>query len=624
MEIVEAVKLDDHGLSRKLGLTEQYLFLPGVSTAVECLIFMRSAIPTEHMWHLLSLNLRDGRRRHVDMDQAQRLAIPSNINMMESDSEDDRATDQQRLVSALSNPACYPHPVGRVRVLETHISWVLLTGSIAYKIKKAVDLGFLDFSTLALRKHFCEEELRLNRRLAPAIYIDVVAIRGTPQSPRIGEDGPVIEYAVRMREFPQELLAHALLQYGTFGPQQIDALAVVMASFHAAAAPAGADTGFGAPEVVLREALQNFEQIRQFDIALGDATALETLRSWTLKTHAALRDAMVQRAVDGSVRECHGDLHLGNIAVLDGQPTPFDCIEFSPELRWIDVMSELAFLTMDLTDRGHPELAARFLNRYLEETGDYEGLRLLDFYQVYRALVRAKVHGLRNRQHYGTARADGQAGFSHYLGLSGRLIAPRTRYLLITHGLSGCGKTTLSQALVEHLGAVRIRSDVERKRLHGLAPLAASGSAPGAGIYTPEATADTYLRLAALAGQVIESGYPVIVDAAFLRRIERTQFFHLAEQLRIPYVIASVEVPEDRLRARIIARQAHGADASEAGIAVLEHQLMTREPLAPEEIPTAVALDGTCFDPRRLCEVLENKLRQASMDSNRGRTGPAG
>jgi uncharacterized protein len=567
-------------------------------------------------WHTSFLHVSEDTCRCVDIDQQRRPANTFNINKMGLSHAELRSDEQSNLVAALSSPLCYPHAVGSVHVLETHISWVLLTGSVAYKIKKSVDLGFLDFSTLALRKHFCEEELRLNRRLAPAIYIDVVAIRGTPQSPRIDGDGPVIEYAVRMREFHQEFLADALLQRGAFGSQQIDALAVIMASFHAASAPAGGDSGFGTPELVLREALQNFEQIQTTGIAPDDATALETLRSWTLRTHAALRDAMARRAAGGSVRECHGDLHLGNIAVLDGRPTPFDCIEFSPELRWIDVMSELAFLTMDLTDRGHPALAARFLNRYLEETGDYEGLRLLDFYQVYRALVRAKVHALRNCQRDGTVHTDRQPAFSRYLDLAARLIAPRKRYLVITHGLSGCGKTTLSQALIECLGGVRVRSDVERKRLHGLAPLAASGSAPNAGIYTPAATSTTYLRLAALAEQVVDSGYPVIVDAAFLKRAEREQFRDLASKLRVPFVIACLEVPEATLRGRIAARQRQAADASEAGIAVLEHQILHREPLADGETVSSVMLDGMLSDPRRWCDAFAQKLRDVSPDSD--------
>lgn len=542
------------------------------------------------------------------MDQAQRLAIPFNINMMAADRRETRATDQQHLVSALSNPACYPHAVGRVRVLDTHISWVLLTGSIAYKIKKAVNLGFLDFSTLAVRKHFCEEELRLNRRLAPGIYLEVAAIRGTLQAPHFGGDGPVLEYAVRMREFPQEALADTLLRSGQFGAREVDMLADAIASFHAAAAPVGTGSGFGAPELVLRGALQNFEQIGQFETAAADEVMLGVLRDWTLRSHAQLADGMARRVATGRIRECHGDLHLGNIAVLDGQPTPFDCIEFSPELRWIDVMSELAFLTMDLTDRGHPEFAARFLNRYLEETGDYEGLRLLDFYQVYRALVRAKVHGLRDRQRDGAVRTADETRFSHYLGLARRLVVPRRPYLVITHGLSGSGKSTVSQSLLEGLGAARVRSDVERKRLHDLAPLASSGSAPGAGIYTADATAATYDRLAALAEDIIGSGFPVIVDAAFLIRADRERFRDLASRLGVSFVMASVQVPESVLRARVAGRQAQATDASEAGLAVLERQLMTREPPADHEIPAVIAIDGTRHEPRRWCEAVAEKI----------------
>jgi aminoglycoside phosphotransferase family enzyme len=389
------------------------------------------------------------------------------MNEMKADPGDAAAAGdrQNALIAALCDSARYPHDVGRVRVLETHISWVLLTGRYAYKIKKAVDFGFLDFSTLARRKHCCEEELRLNRRLAPDIYLDVVPIRGSHQAPRFDGDGPVVEYAVRMREFPQGALADALLPRGDFGAREIDLLAVAIARFHGAAAQAGPATGFGAPELVLREALQNFDQISEFGNTPDDQETLENLRAWTMRMHGRLRETMALRLQAGYVRECHGDLHLGNIAVLDGQPVPFDCIEFNPELRWIDVMSELAFLTMDLADRGYPQLAARILNRYLEEGGDYDGVRLFDFFQVYRALVRAKVQRLHQGSREAAAGAVDATEWGRYIALSRQLAAPRATFLLITHGLSGCGKSTVSQSLLEGLCAVRVRSDVERKRL---------------------------------------------------------------------------------------------------------------------------------------------------------------
>lgn len=506
-----------------------------------------------------------------------------------------RAATKTPLFAALTRPECYPHPVDGVQVLETHISWVLLTGEFAYKIKKPVNLGFLDFSTLGLRRHYCEEELRLNRRLAPELYLELVEIRGAPQAPRVGGEGPVLEYAVKMREFPQEALASARLASGKFGALEIDALAARVAEFHAAAPAARPDGRLGSPKAVLSTALQNFEQILPLARKSPDDSALRALRRWTEREFSARQAAFGARKHNGFVRECHGDLHLGNITVLDGHPVPFDCIEFNDELRWIDVMSEVAFVAMDLEDRGRGDLAWRFLNRYLEATGDYDGLDVLRFYLVYRALVRAKVHLMRSRQPR-LRRAEkhrlGQA-FRGYLQLAGRYAAPAGAALIIAHGLSGCGKTTATQPLLEQLGAVRLRSDLERKRLHGLAPLAASGSELAGGIYTAEATAATYRRLGLLAQVALDAGFPVIVDATLLKRAERESFRAIAERSGAPFLILDFHAPLETLRARVAERLARADDASEADLAVLDRQLAAREPLTPAEMAAAFAVDAS-------------------------------
>lgn len=506
-----------------------------------------------------------------------------------------RAATGTPLFAALEHPECYPHPVAGVRVIETHISWVMLTGSHAYKIKKPVNLGFADFTTLGLRRHYCEEELRLNRRFAPGLYLDVVSIRGDARAPRIGGEGPVLDYAVKMREFPQEALASARLASGAFGAAEIDALAALVAGFHAATPAARPDDRLGAPGAVLASALQNFEQMLPLLKTSPDDRALRALRQWTEREFAARQAAFEARKRGGFVRECHGDLHLGNIVVLDGRPVPFDCIEFNEELRWIDVMSEIAFLAMDLEDRGRGDLAWRFLNRYLEATGDYAGLGVLRFHLVYRALVRAKVHLMRSRQPglRRTEKARLARAFQDYLRLAGRLAAPKRVALILAHGLSGCGKTTLTQPLVELLGAVRLRSDLERKRLHGLAPLSSSGSGLGSGIYTAEATAATYRRLGELAQDALRAGYPVVVDAAFLKRPERDAFRAIAERLDAPFLILDFHAPQEVLRTRVAERLAVADDASEADLAVLEHQFAAREPLTPAEMAAAFAVDAT-------------------------------
>ena len=498
------------------------------------------------------------------------------------------------LPASLLDPACYPHRVAQVRLVETHISWVLLTGDYAYKVKKPVDLGFANFSTLALRRRYCEEELRLNRRLAPELYLGVVAIRGTRQEPRIEGKGRILDYAVKMRQFPQERLASRALIQGRFGPSEIDDLAATIAAFHTETSAAPAGGPLGTPPAILASALQNFDQMLRLMGSPQERKALKTLRQWTEREHAARHDEFEARKSGGFVRECHGDLHLGNIALLDRRPVPFDCIEFSDDLRCIDVMSEIGFLVMDLLDRHRADLAWRFLNRYLEATGDYGGIAVLRFYLVYRALVRAKIHLMRARQpRLKSGEKRRLLGcFRVYLRLAGQLAAPRRGAIILAHGLSGSGKTTATQSLIEQAGAIRLRSDLERKRMHGLGALAASGSGLATGLYTPAKTAAVYLRLGNLAHEIARAGYPVVVDATFLRRTEREAFRALSRHLEVAFVILNFRVPLAVLRARVGARQARGDDASEADLTVLGRQIAAREPLTPAEIAASVVVKG--------------------------------
>jgi len=304
----------------------------------------------------------------------------------ESANISDSADVQRILVQALQDPARYPDAVGQVTLLETHISYVLLTGSLAYKIKKAVNFGFLDFSTLEKRRLFCDEELRLNRRLAPQLYLSVVPIQGTLSDPCIGgssetkEGGAPIEYAVEMAKFPKAALLDGRLARGDLVAQEIDALTDSVARFHARVPSAPSGGEFGAPAAIRRMAAENFRQLLAEPGDVVDVARLKVLEFWIRNQYARLEAHLDERRRAGFVRECHGDLHLGNIALIDDKPVIFDCIEFNPQLRWIDVISEVAFLSMDLNERGRADFARRFINRYLEATGDYAGLRCLTFY----------------------------------------------------------------------------------------------------------------------------------------------------------------------------------------------------------------------------------------------------
>ena len=406
------------------------------------------------------------------------------------------ATSRPKLIESLLHPAAYPHAVGDVELLETHISWILLAGDYAYKLKKPVRLAFLDYSTLELRRECCLKELQLNRRLAPELYLDCAAICGTDDAPVIDGPGEPREYAVRMRRLPQEALLSRLIAHDSLAAAQIDLLAREVAEFHAAAAVAGPQSPWGEPAAILKHALDNLAALAR--IPQGPtADTLARLQQWTEDQAERLSGRFTERRRQGFVRECHGDLHLGNMVWLNGRVVLFDGIEFNDSLRWIDA-GDAGFVAMDLLDRGRGDYARRFINAYLEQTGDYAGAAVLPFYVVYRALVRAKVAGIRMDQPGvdDEVRRSAAAELQTYVELADRYTQRAPPVLAITHGVSGSGKTTGTQPLVEARGMIRIRSDVERKRLFGLEPTESAQAARGEGIYTSEASRRTYERIA--------------------------------------------------------------------------------------------------------------------------------
>jgi len=514
--------------------------------------------------------------------------------------------EQAALVQALARTL--PSDGGRpARHIETHISHVLLAGRHAYKIKKAMATSFLDQGTLARRRHACAEELRLNRRLAPDLYLDVAEIRGSPQAPRLaapgeaaasGAEGPVVEVAVHMRVFDEEGLWDRLAARGELRAADVDDLAVRLARFHAEAAAAAADdpaSPLGRPAQARQALLDSLADLQGRAAGAGwpgeeGLATLAGLCAWEAAAFARAAPAMARRLAAGRVREGHGDLHLGNVAREGGHCLVFDGIEFNEAFRWLDVMDEVAFMTMDLHAHGLPALAHRFANAYLEASGDYDGLRVFGYYLVHRALVRAKVAQLRVEQAGGSERGEALASAARYLDLAGRLAGSperpaRPRAFFITHGLSGSGKTTLTQGLVEAAGAVRVRADVERKRLAGLAPLQPSSSAPGAGLYSAAMNEATQARLLAAATEVVEGGWPVILDATFIRRHARDEARQCAARLAVPFVILRFDAAPGALLERVRARAARGDDASEADEAVLAAQQRALEPLEADELP---------------------------------------
>jgi len=486
------------------------------------------------------------------------------------------AAGQRRMVDALVEVLRARHPGNKVLSIETHISFVLVAPPLAYKFKKALANSFLDFTTLARRRHFCEEELRLNRRLAPALYLDAVAVTGTPEAPELGGIGPVLDVAVRMRAFDQAGLWDRLAVLGKLTPSHIDALVAQLAAFHRSIAVADAAGTLGSPAQVRAPMLDNLAEIPRLLPGGEDGASVETLRLWEASAFAALEPVFAERRQQGWVRECHGDLHLGNVAQIDGVTTVFDGIEFNDDFRWIDVMSEIAFMAMDLHAHGRADLAHRFVNGCVEASGDFAGLRVLRYYEVHRALVRAKVTALRAGQ---TGDAADLAAARRCLALAVALSQPGTPALLITHGFSGSGKTTLTQGLIEVLGAIRVRADVERKRIFGVAPLQRR-----AALYSADATAATYARLGEAAAVVLAAGDPVILDATFLRRPQRDAARQWAADHQVPFFLLDFPADPATLRERVQARAARNDDASDADLAVLEGQLRSADPLAGDEL----------------------------------------
>ena len=539
-------------------------------------------------------------------------------------------------LGALLRPEAYDHPVQLpITLIETHISWVLLTGPYAYKLKRPVDLGFLNFSTAERRRHFCCEELRLNRRLSPDLYLDVVPLRGPLEQARFHGDGPVIDHAVRMRQFPQSALLSEVLRRGSTAPatpagtrldeqppdekpldqpcfdqqrfdqhpldQQpldqhrldalIDRLADDLARFHAAAPVAPASGPHGSPLAVREPALANLATLEQQPLLAADPRSperLQRLQRWTEEQARRLAPRFAERLAGGRVRECHGDLHLGNMLLQGDHIAVFDCLEFSDTLRWVDVISEMAFLVMDLQEHAQPRLAMRLLNRWLEQSGDWAGLELWSWYACYRALVRAKVAAL------------GHSPELHrYLALAEQLITPRPTLLAITTGVSGTGKSRHSLALAERLGWIRLRSDVERKRLFGLWGQPARAERQG-DPYRLEITQELFAeRLPALAARLIRAGFPVVVDATFLRRADRERMAGLAAELAVPFLILEPQAPPPLAREWIRGRLRHGRDPSDATEAVLEQQLAMAEALTAEERRRTLTIEPDA-DPDQL------------------------
>jgi len=482
-----------------------------------------------------------------------------------------------------SQQANFDHPIQTpIRKIETHISTVYLTGRYAYKIKKPVNFGFLDFSTLEQRCFFCNEELRLNRRFAPELYLDTVLLTDQGIISQAEADSlPLFgggarhrwqECAVRMRQFDPDKVLSRLSAQGPLSEDLLLRLADKLGAFHLHAETVADDAPWGTPENVIEPMADNFSTLHGH--LTRQRERLRALESWTWHERDRLAALLQWRRQRGDIRACHGDLHLDNITLIEGEPVPFDGIEFNDQFRWIDPVSDMSFLLMDLDARAQQHQANRLLNRWLQYTGDYAGVPLLNFYKTYRALVRAKIGGLRALQ---LTSSDAQRQWEKvldYIALAEHYAyATPQPAVIIMQGLSGSGKSTLAHQLAQALDGIVISSDVERKRLAGMTLLERpANEADQRRLYSPQMSQRTYEQLLQQARNVLEAGRPVILDATYLRKVHRAPALELAEAFACPALVLSIDADPTLCAAQIRQRRAAGNDPSDASESVMRHQ----------------------------------------------------
>ena len=519
--------------------------------------------------------------------------------------------DHAQLVKALSEPSFYPHPVDEVRFLQTHISSVFLTGDFVYKLKKPVNFGFLDFSTLELRERYCRAEVELNRRLAPEVYLGVRALTLEGDRLQLDGAGEVIDWLVEMRQLDQDLLGVRMLERGQLDEQNIEELVEILVPFyHRARTGAGVDA-FGTIEAVKFNTDENFAQTEAYVGKLITRERFDHIRDWTNAVYAERQELFERRVAEGRIRESHGDLHLDNI-FFRSPPVIFDCIEFNDRLRCGDIAVDLAFLAMDLDFRGRPDLSKRLVERFVQTSGDRELLDLLDIYKCYRAYVRGKICSFTSAD---PAVDDEQRRLQrnlarHYFGLAYRYAGGGgSPSLVVLHGLMGTGKTSIARYMRDDLGWYLISTDSVRKQISGVGENTRVYVPYNEGLYSPEMSRRTYAEVCRRAEHLLEAGFSVAVDGAFKKQSDREPVFEVAERTGANLLFVETTCDPLAQQKRLEKRQLHET-RSDGRVELMEEQRADFEPPNPEsaELFVEIATDDPKPQTRRkFNELLKRK-----------------
>jgi len=462
------------------------------------------------------------------------------------------------LVKALLKPEAYPETTGKIELVQTQMSFVFLTEKFVYKVKKAVDLGYLDYTTLDKRNFYCQKELELNRRLCPEAYLGVVPITQDRGAIRIGGRGEAIEYAVRMRRLPQKAMMDVLLANDGVSVEMITGVAQKLAAFHQKAETNAEISAFGEIKAVTRNTDENFDQTEKYIGRTISKDNYQRIKNYTNSFVGENAPLFNKRIKEGRIRDCHGDLHAAHICFAD-DICIYDCIEFNDRFRYCDVASEMAFLAMDLDHYGRADLSRSLVNAYVDESGDKELLELLGFYKGYRAYVRGKVESFKLDDPYiskGEKEKTLEVAAS-YFDLA-RAYTRSKPVLFITVGLVGTGKSTLAKALAGRLGLAVISSDITRKQLTGVPLTEHRFEGFDGGIYSAELSRRTYDKLFSGAGDILSDGGSVVLDASFIRAEERLKAKRLAQEAGADFFIIECTLDEKNIKRRLEGRLKEG------------------------------------------------------------------